>query len=149
MEQDGQPTNKPVHYGQVICEKGGKNIQWRKDKLFSRWCWENWTAPCKRMKQIQSLTSYESERVSCSVILNSLRSHGLYLARFLYPWNSPGKNTGVGCHSHLQGIFLTQGYNPGLLHCRHILYQLSQIYCFPMCKKGSYTSSGASLVAQQ
>ena len=34
------------------------------------------------------------------------------------PWNSPGKNSGVGCHSPLQGIFLTQGLNPGLLHCR-------------------------------
>ena len=36
--------------------------------------------------------------------------------RFLYPWGSPGKNTGVGCHFLLQGIFLTQGSNPGLLH---------------------------------
>ena len=36
-----------------------------------------------------------------------------------------GKNTGVGCHSLLQGIFLTQELNPGLLHCRQILYQLS------------------------
>ena len=34
-------------------------------------------------------------------------------------WNSPGKNTGVGCHFLLQGIFLTQGSNPGLPHCRH------------------------------
>ena len=41
------------------------------------------------------------------------------------PWNSPGKNTGVDCHFILQGIFLTQGLNPGLLNCRQILYQLS------------------------
>ena len=41
------------------------------------------------------------------------------------PWNSPGKNTGVGCHSLFQGIFPTQGLNPGLLHCRKILYHLS------------------------
>ena len=41
--------------------------------------------------------------------------------RFLCPWNSLGKNTGVGSHSLLQGIFLTQGSNLGLLHCRHIL----------------------------
>ena len=41
------------------------------------------------------------------------------------PWDSPGKNTGVGCHALLQGIFLTQGSNPGLLHCRWILYCLS------------------------
>ena len=38
---------------------------------------------------------------------------------------SPGKNTGVGCHALLQGIFPTQGSNPGLLHCRRILYHLS------------------------
>ena len=39
--------------------------------------------------------------------------------------DSPGKNIGVGCHALLQGIFLTQGLNPGLLHCRKILYHLS------------------------
>ena len=38
--------------------------------------------------------------------------------------DSPGKNTGVGCHALPQGIFLTQGLNPGLPHCRQILYQL-------------------------
>ena len=43
----------------------------------------------------------------------------------LCPWNSPGKNTGVGCLSLLQGIFPTQGQNPGLSHCWHILYHLS------------------------
>ena len=37
----------------------------------------------------------------------------------------PGKNTGVDCHVLLQGIFPTQGSNPGLLHCRLILYQLN------------------------
>ena len=41
------------------------------------------------------------------------------------PWNSPGQNTGVGNLSLFQGIFPTQGSNPGLLHCRQILYQLS------------------------
>ena len=41
------------------------------------------------------------------------------------PWDSPGKNTGVGCHFLLQGIFQTQESNPGLLHCRQIIYQLS------------------------
>ena len=39
--------------------------------------------------------------------------------------NSPGKNTGVGCHLLLQGIFPTQGSNPGLPHCRQMLYRLS------------------------
>ena len=45
--------------------------------------------------------------------------------RLLCPWNSPGKNTGVGFHSLLQGIFQTQGSNLSLLHCRQILYHLS------------------------
>ena len=45
--------------------------------------------------------------------------------RLLCPWNSPGQDTGVGSHSLLQGIFPTQGSNPGLPHCRLILYQLS------------------------
>ena len=51
----------------------------------------------------------------------TLQSHELYLTRLLCPWNSPGKNTGVGCHSLLQGIFPTQGPNPSLPHCRWIL----------------------------
>ena len=45
--------------------------------------------------------------------------------RLLYPWNSLGKNTGVGCHFLFQVIFPTQGSNPGLVHCRQILCHLS------------------------
>ena len=41
------------------------------------------------------------------------------------PWDSPGKNTGMGCHFLLQEIFPTQGLNLGLLHCRQTLYRLS------------------------
>ena len=59
-----------------------------------------------------------TESESCSVVSDSLRPHGLYS-----PWNSPGQNTGVG--SLLQGIFPTQGSNPGLSHCRWIFYQPS------------------------
>ena len=45
--------------------------------------------------------------------------------RLLCPWDSPGRNTGVGCHFLLQGIFPTQESNPGLLHCRQMIYQVS------------------------
>ena len=61
-----------------------------------------------------------------------LRPHGLQPTRLLCPWDFPGKDTGVGCHFLLQGIFPTQELNPGVLHCRQILYQLSY--------KGSPTS---------
>ena len=61
-----------------------------------------------------------SESASCSVMSDSLRPHRLYSL-----WNSPGQNTGVGSLSLLQGIFPTQGLNPGLPHYRLILYQLS------------------------
>ena len=46
-----------------------------------------------------------------------------YSLPLLYPWNSSSKNTGVGSHSLLQAIFLTQRRKPGLPHCRQILYQ--------------------------
>ena len=56
---------------------------------------------------------------------NSLRPHGLQPTRPLQPWDFPGKNTGMRYHFHLQEIFLTQGLNMGLPHCRQILYCLS------------------------
>ena len=62
---------------------------------------------------------------SLSVVSDSLRPHGLYPSRLLHPWNFPGKSTGVDCHFLLQGIFWTQGLNPGLSHCRQMLYHLS------------------------
>ena len=53
-----------------------------------------------------------------AVMFDPLRLCGLQPARLLCPWDSPGKNTGAGCHSFLQGIFPAQGSNPRLLHWR-------------------------------
>ena len=61
-----------------------------------------------------------NESESCLVMCNCLQPHGIYSLR-----NSPGQDTEVGSLSLLQGIFPTQGSNPGLPHCRWILYQLS------------------------
>ena len=55
----------------------------------------------------------------CAVLSRTVMSDSLC------PWDSPGKNTGMGCHALFQGIFLTQGSNPGLPYCRQILYHLS------------------------
>ena len=65
---------------------------------------------------------------TCSVMFYSLWPHGLEPTRLLCPWDSPSKNTGVGCHFLLQGIFPMQGSNLSLLcllHCRQMLYHLS------------------------
>ena len=56
---------------------------------------------------------------------DSVQPHGRHPTSLLCPWDSPGKNTGMGCQFLLQGIFPTQGSNLGLLHCRQMLYCLS------------------------
>ena len=52
------PEKNSCKYGHLIYHKGGKNIQWRKESLINKWCCENWTATCKRMKLEHSLRTY-------------------------------------------------------------------------------------------
>ena len=77
---------------------------------------------------------------SRSVVPDSLWPQGLQLTRLLCPWDFPGNDTGVGCHFLLQGIFPTQGSNPGLLHCRQILYRVSYKGSPYICVRIQYLS---------
>jgi len=82
----------------------------------------DWTSEAQKGEVI---CPTERESISRSVVSNSLRPHTLQPARLLCPWNSPGKNSGMGCHFLLQEVFPTLGLNLGLLYCRRILYLLS------------------------
>ena len=84
-----------------------------------------------------------SESESHSVVSDSLRLQGLYSL-----WNSLGQNTGVSSPSLLQGIFPTQGSNPGLSHCRWILYQLSHQRS-PKCKLKTMSSGTAGILEKE
>ena len=110
------------------------------DKHRKRQKGRKWTPPSRS----------ESER--CSVVSDYLWPPGLHS-----PWNSPGQNTGVGSLSLLQGIFPTQGSNPGHPHCRQILYQLSHkgsprildwvAYSFSSRSSWSRNPTGVSCIA--
>ena len=80
-----------------------------------------WSFPCYFSRNSSSTLPCFQESESHLVVSDSLQPHGLYS-----PWNSRGQNTEVDSFSFFQGIFATQGSNPGLPHCRQILYDMNQ-----------------------
>ena len=132
-ENDGYPENSL----QWVCDNSHKGLR-LPNRCSYHWLWD--CAPSSELaychsasdsthwphsKLTVSLPSGKLVCVSCSVVSDSLQPQGLKSARLLCPWTCPGKNIGVGCHFLPQGIIPTQGLNPGLLHCRQILYHLS------------------------
>ena len=97
------------------------------------WEWEVWANGAWKQNRRethkgagdQGLQRTQYVSVNRSVVSDSFRPHGLLPTRLLCPWNSLGKNTGLGRHSLIQEIFPTKGSNPGLLHCRQSLNHLN------------------------
>ena len=121
----GQGTRS--HMLQLTASAANKLINYKKPHLLgsllpkemkNNKCWE-------RHGKIGSLVHFWLKVLVAQSYPFLFRPHGLQPSRLLHPRASPGKNTGVGSHSLLQGIFPTQGSNPCLLHRRQILYQLS------------------------
>ena len=88
---------------------------------------EDWFLSAQKCKNLDSFSCTLAQSLYSWLYFmsDSLWTHGLQPTRLLCPWDSPGKNIGVGCHALLQGIFLTQGLNPCVLHLLHysrILY---------------------------
>ena len=91
-----------------------------------------WHFLIPRMKKEQKRTQRSSLiAISCCLVAKLFKSFvtlwTLGPARALCSWDFPGKNAAVNFHSLLQGIFPTQGLNPGLPHCRQMLYRLSYV----------------------
>ena len=95
-----------------------------------------------------SICLWKCRSVGCSVMSDSLWPHGLKPIRLLHPWESPGKNTGVGSLFLLQGIFPTQGSNPGLLRCRQIGKSICLYTEYFYCPKNPLCSIYSSLPIQ-
>ena len=112
--------------------------------------WSGWPFPSlgeSSWFRDRTQVSCTSESESCWVMFDSLQPHELHS-----PWNSPGQNTGVGSLSLLQGIFPIQGSNPGLPHCRQILYQLSHMgsitwpFIDKVCQPLGYTTIVTTII---
>ena len=85
----------------------------------------SWTEDSRGRRESDVTERLSLSGVSCSVVSDSSRPHGLWPTRLLYPWDFPSKNPGVRCQFLFQGIFLTQGSSPGFVNCRWILYRLN------------------------
>ena len=116
----GQIIQREPEVGRGLISVHFLYFEWKTIPYVSTATWSLVLSCCVLGRPLQWFGFGHLKGESHSVMSVSLQPHGLYS-----PWNSPGQNTGVGSLSLLQVIFPTQGSNPGLPHCRWILYQLS------------------------
>ena len=110
----------------LCCDSGGKASRTSVTEI----CWLQWTGvetqeklSSKAAKGKQKWTQHYKSDKCCAQSFSRVRLSATpwTVARQPPSWDSPGKNIGVGCRALLQGIFPTQGWNPGLPHCRQIV----------------------------
>ena len=87
--------------------------------------WQCFTKPTVIFAQCLHISNHHVAHLKLIQCARPTVCNPVDCSRLLCPWDSPDKNTGVGCHFLLQEIFPSQGSNPGLPHCRGILYHLS------------------------
>ena len=111
------------HPGPRLSVKHGPMVETKRSNPL---CWTFWLDLKLNPESCLPASNSSPDWLCCCwvplVMFNSGQLYGLQPTRLLCPWGSLGKSTGVGCHTLLQGIFLTRGLNLGLLHGRQILH---------------------------